>query len=73
MTVNLKEGTSIEKPTFLLRGDLFSCNYVQAFNHYYFVDDIKSVRNGLTEIDCSMDVLATFKTEIGSYNALIER
>lgn len=73
VTVNLKEGTSIEKPTFLLSGDLFSCNYVQAFNHYYFVDDIKSVRNGLTEIDCSMDVLATFKTEIGSYNALIER
>ena len=73
MTVNLKEGTSIEKPVFLVSGDLFTVNYIKAFEHYYFVDDIKSVRNGLTEITCSMDVLATFKTEIGSYNALIER
>lgn len=73
VTVTLKEGTSIEKPVFLFSGDLFSVNYIEAFGHYYFVDDIKSVRNGLTEITCSMDVLATFKTEIGSYNALIER
>ena len=73
LTVTLKEGTSIEKPVFLLTGDLFSCNYIEAFSHYYFVDDIKSIRNGLTEISCSMDVLATFKTQIGSYNALIER
>ena len=73
LTVNLKEGTSIEHPVFLLSGDLFMVNYVEAFGHYYFVDDVKSVRNGLTEISCSMDVLATFKTTIGAYNALIER
>lgn len=73
LTVVLKDGTSIEKPTFLVTGNLFSCNYVEAFGHYYFVDDVKSVRNNLTEISCSMDVLATFKSEIGSYNAYIER
>ena len=73
LTVVLKEGTSIEKPTFLFSGDLFSCNYVEAFGHYYFVDDVRSVRKGLTEIDCSMDVLATFKSDIGSYNAYVER
>lgn len=73
VTVTLKEGTSIEKPTFILTGNLFTCNYVKAFNHYYFVDDIKSVRNSLCEIECSMDVLATYKSEIGSYTALIER
>lgn len=73
LTVNLKEGTSIEHPVFLLSGDLFMVNYVEAFGHYYFVDDVKSVRNGLTEISCSMDVLATFKATIGSYNGMIER
>lgn len=73
LTVTLKEGTSIEKPTFILTGNLFTCNYVQAFDHYYFVDDIRSVRNNLSEIECSMDVLATFKTDIGNYTALIER
>lgn len=73
VTMTLKEGTSIEKPSFILSGDVFSYNYVQAFGHYYFVDDVKSVRKGITEIDCSMDVLATYKSEIGSYTALIER
>lgn len=73
LTVTLKEGTSIEKPTFLVSGNLFSINYIQAFGHYYFVDDVTSVRNGLTQISCSMDVLATYKTNIGSYNAYVER
>lgn len=73
VTVNLKEGTSIEKPSFLLTGDLFDCSYVKAFNHYYFVEDITSVRNGLTEISCSMDPMATFKSTIGSYEAFVER
>ena len=73
VTMTLKEGTSIEKPSFILSGDVFSYNYVQAFGHYYFVDDVKSVRKGITEIDCSMDVLATYKSDIGSYYAFVER
>lgn len=72
-TATLKEATSIEKPTFVFASNDFTINYVQAFGHYYFVDDIKSVRNGIIEVSCSMDVGATFKTEIGSYNAYIER
>ena len=72
-TVQLKEGTSIESPVFLLSGDLFTITYVKAFNHYYFVTDIRSVRNGLVEIYCKMDPLASFKSDIGSYTALIER
>ena len=72
-TVTLKEGTSIENPTFLLTGALFSIDYVEAFNNYYFVTDIVSVRNNLTEIHCTMDVLATHKSVIGSYTAFIER
>ena len=73
VTMTLKEGTSIEKPTFILSGNQFSYNYVQAFGHYYFVEDIKSVRNGITEIECSMDVLATYKSDISSYAAFVER
>lgn len=71
--VRLKEATSIEKPTFVFQGNDFSINYVRAFDHYYFVDDIKSVRQDIIEVSCSMDVGATFKSEIGSYNAYIER
>ena len=72
-TVTLKEGTSIESPVFLLSGDLFTCTYVSAFSHYYFVTDVISIRNGLTEIHCEMDPLATHKSDIGSYTAFIER
>ena len=73
VTCTLKEGTSIESPVFLLSSNDFTINYIKAFDHYYFVEDIKSVRNGLIEISCSMDVLATFKTDIGNYTAFIER
>ena len=72
-TATLKEATSIEKPTFVFASNDFSINYVQAFGHYYFVDDIKSVRNGIIEVSCSMDVGATFKSQIGSYTAFVER
>ena len=72
-TVTLKDGTSIENPTFLLTGALFSIDYVEAFNNYYFVTDVVSIRNNLTEIHCTMDVLATHKSAIGSYTAFIER
>lgn len=74
LTVNLKEGTSIENPVFVITGDKFDIDYIKAFGeHYYFVTDVKSVRNGLTEISCKMDTLATFKTDIGNYTAMIER
>lgn len=63
-TVRLKESTSIDNPTFILTGDLFNVNYAKYDTRYYFVVDIRSVKNGLTEIDCVLDVLATYKTEI---------
>ena len=72
-TATLKEATSIEKPTFVFASNDFSINYVQAFGHYYFVDDIKSVRNGIIEVSCSIDVGATYKSQIGSYTAFVER
>lgn len=72
-SVTLKEGTSIESPVFLLTGNNFDVNYVKAFGHYYFVTDVRSIRNDLREISCRMDALATHKTEIGNYTALIER
>lgn len=73
VTCTLKETTSIEKPTFVLSSNDFSINYIEAFGEYYFVDDVKSIRNGIIEVSCSLDVGATYKTDIGSYTAFIER
>lgn len=71
VTVTLKDGTSIESPVFLLASNDFTINYVQAFGHYYYVKDIISVRNGLIELHCSQDVLATYKSAIGSTSAYV--
>lgn len=71
--VALKEETSIENPTFVIQGDLFGVTYVQAFGNYYFVEDVQSIRSGITQIKCKMDPMATHKSDIGAYTAFIER
>lgn len=63
-TVNLKEGTSENRPTFILTGDLFGYNYAIWGTKYYFIVNIVSLHNGLTEVSCVLDVLATYKAEI---------
>lgn len=74
--VVLKQPTSIESPTFILSGitsKAFVINYVQWNNHFYFVDNVTILNNDNIEIECSQDILATYKNEIGSYEAFVER
>lgn len=72
----LKNGCSLLYPTLLLE---LSTNTFPEFtgfkidNKYYNVTDIKSVRNNLFEISGEIDVLATYKTEIGSATEYIVR
>lgn len=60
----LKETTSVDNPTFIVTGNNFHYNYASWDGRYYFITDIRSVHNGLTEIDCEIDVLATYKSAI---------
>ena len=63
--VNLKSGTSLISPTFLLNhSGRPSYNYVSYEGRYYFVTDPVSVRNDLWEINCEVDPLATYKADI---------
>ena len=73
ISVHLKEDTSIETPTFLLDLDDWEVNYARFQGHYYFIDDIRRNITGQMEIECTQDVLATYKTEIGNYTAFVER
>ena len=76
VTVTLKEATSIENPTFILAGALSSYENITAVkwgSRYYFVTDVTSQHNGITELSCSIDRLATFKTDIGNADVFIER
>lgn len=63
-TCTLKEETSLDHPTFLFSGNWIGWNVAKWGNRYYFVDDVRAVRNGMWEVDCVLDVLATYKTDI---------
>ena len=50
-------------------------NYTAASygSNFYNVVDVVSVNNGIVEITLSLDVLATYKSNIASYSSLLER
>lgn len=64
--VALKSGTSLLAPTLLLNiASRPTYNYLSFEGRYYFVTDIVSVKQDLWEISCTVDALATWKSEIG--------
>ena len=75
----LREGTSIINPVIRISGanvpTLKNANYMHIpdFNRYYFITDIKSVRNGLIEISGHVDVLQTYASQIRNNTAIIKR
>lgn len=70
--VYLKEGTSIESPTFMIDGIDLEYNYCKFNNHYYYINDITLGNRNIYEIHCMQDVLASHKSEIGSTSAYVE-
>lgn len=73
--VRLKEETSVIAPTFLLSSydSTFNYLYVPRWDRYYFVTDCTLNIDGLYELSCNCDRLASFKDSIGSYTCFIER
>lgn len=72
----LKEACDIINPVIIISGEnLSSYNYlyIPIFNRYYFITDIKVIRNNLWEISCHCDVLETYKDEIKSQKAIVAR
>lgn len=74
-SVVLKDGTSYMRPQFLCSSPQwpFGVNYASWGDSYYYVDDIVAEGNNLYRFVCSLDVLATFKTDIGNYSTMISR
>lgn len=73
--VRLKEETSIMSPTFLLSDYSSQYNYVYVpkWNRYYFVDDVILNIDGVFEMSCTLDALATYKSSIASTTTFVER
>lgn len=70
--VTLKTETSYNNPTFILSGNRPTGTYAQFEGAYYFIDDIRSVRANLWAIECTLDILGSYKTQIGATRAYVE-
>lgn len=74
----LKAETSIIDPVIMIECDLASvtsCNYmsISAFGRSYFVNNIRSIRAGLVEFSCHVDVLSTYAEAIKTNRAIIRK
>lgn len=78
LTGTLRNQSSITDPVILIAvdaGSLTACNYctISEFGRSYFINNIVSVRNGLSEIHCHCDVLSSFAAGIRSNTAIVRR
>lgn len=74
----LKSTTSIINPVLIIRAvpsnlaPIWNYAYIPIFQRYYFVTNWNYL-NGVWEIDCVVDVLASFKTYIGNLSEYVLR
>lgn len=82
LTGELKRGTSIFSPTFLIslqpetqEGDIQSFNYmyVDNFKRFYFVSDIVASSGDLLEVSGEVDPLQSFREEIADQEGFVIR
>ena len=76
VSVKLLESTSIAHPTFKMKDvDLYmTANYcyVDDLHRYYFIDNI-TLSNGYAYLECTCDVLMTYKTQLRKQNVIVAR
>ena len=74
----LKDTTSIIDPVIMIEidlADVTECNYlsIPKFGRKYFVNNIRSVRTGLVEFTCHVDVLSSWASELKTNSAIVRR
>ena len=75
-TGTLKANTSVVSPSVIFEFSAFpSVNYayIQEFSRYYWITDKIQLANNLWQLDMHVDVLASYKTEIGSSSKYVLR
>ena len=74
--IEMKEDTSIEDPTFILRtqSKVLTGNYIYVpnLNRYYYINDY-TLSHQRIYINCHVDVLMSFKKEIKQQNVIVAR
>lgn len=74
LTGTLRGESSVINPSFIIQYENISSYnycYISSFNRYYFINNITSIRNGLWKIDCSVDVLMSYKQDILNLNVIV--
>lgn len=69
--VLLKDACDIKNPVFELADLDFAINHVEAFGNNYFAH-VQNLDGHRSNIICTLDYLATFKSQIGAYSAYVE-
>ena len=75
-TGTLREGCEVVNPSIILEGDNlsdFNYMYIPEFHRYYFITGITSIKKGLWQIDGHCDVLESYKEQIKTQKAVVER
>ena len=74
VSVNLKMPTNMLAPVFEISATYATYNYVYvaSWGRYYFVEDVEYITNDIVRLHCTVDALASYKTQVGSTSALIE-
>lgn len=70
----LRDQCNTTDPVIMVEGSLIpSVNYmyIPDFNRYYFITNIKNVRNGLWEITAHVDVLMSYAAQIMAQNVIL--
>ena len=79
LTGSLRNQSSIIDPvievTGIVSATVTSCNYayIPEFGRYYFVKNIISIRANVWVIQCHVDVLGTYATQIKAQTAVVRR
>lgn len=73
----LKQPTSVLNPVIIITDTIdvidYNYAYIESFSRYYYITDIKSVKNTLWEISLQSDPLMSFAGEISHCGAIIEK
>ena len=77
----LKDDTIIENPVIMLRKTEtvetalhnFNYCYIPKFDRYYYIESRESLNATTWRLQCRVDVLMSFKTEIKKLKAIVER
>lgn len=72
VSIDLKDQTQILTPTFILHWTSYpDYNYCEFMGRYYFISTIESIRTDIWALSCSVDLLATYKSNIQATSAFV--